>query len=117
MDSDENIENTRIKKIEKIAKRRSSLESGGDNVGGDSAHLRRHKSLDGGEDNSLQNNERERKEKGKKESKTSRRIRNKVKKKIISIPFFSVKIKLTKKSPNLLFFTCNFEANKSENNV
>ncbi|OXU30196.1 hypothetical protein TSAR_008933, partial [Trichomalopsis sarcophagae] len=81
----------------RIAKRRSSLESGGDNgtgvnVGGsggkgsgsgddsrdhDGACLRRHKSLDGGNDNNLQKNGGDEKEKDKKDPRLERRIRNK----------------------------------------
>lgn len=82
----------------RIAKRRSSLESGGDSgtgvkVGGsggkgsgsgddsrdhDGACLRRHKSLDGGNDNNLQKNGSDDKEKDKKDPRLERRIRNKV---------------------------------------
>lgn len=75
-------------------KRRSSLESGDgsrkgatsglisgnslDNRDLDSSCLRRHKSLDGGENCNLQKNELYDKEKDKKDPRTGRRIRNKV---------------------------------------
>ncbi|XP_058801801.1 regulator of nonsense transcripts 3A isoform X2 [Phymastichus coffea] len=73
-----------------IVKRRSSLESGGgtgsgskstennesNNVSG-SDSLRRHKSLDGGDDNNLQKNESDEKDKDKKDPRVERRIRNK----------------------------------------
>ncbi|XP_008544707.1 regulator of nonsense transcripts 3A [Microplitis demolitor] len=61
----------------KVPKRRSSLESGGDGGGGDGAFLRRHKSLDGGEEDNLRKNEHEYKDKDKKDPRLERRIRNK----------------------------------------
>ncbi|CAK9811219.1 Regulator of nonsense transcripts 3A [Anthophora quadrimaculata] len=65
------------KKDSKITKRRSSLESGGEGGTGDGNCLRRHKSLDGGEQNNLQKTESEDKEKDKKDPRLERRIRNK----------------------------------------
>ncbi|XP_012284926.1 regulator of nonsense transcripts 3A isoform X2 [Orussus abietinus] len=61
----------------KITKRRSSLESGGEGGGGDGGCLRRHKSLDGGDQNNLKKNESDDKEKDKKDPRLERRIRNK----------------------------------------
>ncbi|KZC05192.1 Regulator of nonsense transcripts 3A [Dufourea novaeangliae] len=61
----------------KVTKRRSSLESGGDGGIGDGSCLRRHKSLDGGDQNNLQKAENEDKEKDKKDPRLERRIRNK----------------------------------------
>nr|XP_033340950.1 regulator of nonsense transcripts 3A [Megalopta genalis] len=65
------------KQDSKITKRRSSLESGGDGGTGDGNCLRRHKSLDGGDQNNLQKAENEEKEKDKKDPRLERRIRNK----------------------------------------
>ncbi|KOC65468.1 Regulator of nonsense transcripts 3A, partial [Habropoda laboriosa] len=65
------------KKDSKITKRRSSLESGGEGGTGDGNCLRRHKSLDGGDQNNLQKTESEDKEKDKKDPRLERRIRNK----------------------------------------
>ncbi|XP_076632794.1 UPF3 regulator of nonsense mediated mRNA decay [Colletes latitarsis] len=65
------------KKDSKVTKRRSSLESGGDGGTGDGSCLRRHKSLDGGDQNNLQKAENEDKEKDKKDPRLERRIRNK----------------------------------------
>ncbi|XP_053980893.1 regulator of nonsense transcripts 3A [Hylaeus volcanicus] len=65
------------KKDSKVTKRRSSLESGGDGGTGDGSCLRRHKSLDGGDQNNLQKVENEDKEKDKKDPRLERRIRNK----------------------------------------
>ncbi|XP_078039606.1 UPF3 regulator of nonsense mediated mRNA decay [Augochlora pura] len=65
------------KQDSKITKRRSSLESGGDGGTGDGSCLRRHKSLDGGDQNNLQKAENEEKEKDKKDPRLERRIRNK----------------------------------------
>ena len=86
--------------IRRIKKRRSSLESGGENgtgvnVGGTSSGsgncgedgdsrdiegtcLRRHKSLDGGNENNFQKNGNSDKDKDKKDPRLERRIRNKV---------------------------------------
>ncbi|CAD6234120.1 GSCOCG00007572001-RA-CDS [Cotesia congregata] len=61
----------------KVVKRRSSLESGGGGGGGDGAFLRRHKSLDGGEEDNLQKNDSDYKGKSKKDPRLERRIRNK----------------------------------------
>ncbi|XP_066603707.1 regulator of nonsense transcripts 3A-like isoform X2 [Prorops nasuta] len=61
----------------KVVKRRSSLESCGEGGTGDGNCLRRHKSLDGGEQNNLQKSENEDKEKDKKDPRLERRIRNK----------------------------------------
>lgn len=66
------------KKNEKIVLRRSSLESGADGGGGDGARLRRHKSLDGGEQDNLRKHESNYKTKNKKDPRLERRIRNKV---------------------------------------
>lgn len=66
------------KKDSKVTKRRSSLESGGEGGTGDGNCLRRHKSLDGGDQNILQKTEIEDKEKDKKDPRLERRIRNKV---------------------------------------
>lgn len=66
------------KKDSKVTKRRSSLESGGEGGTGDGNCLRRHKSLDGGDQNNLQKTENEDKEKDKKDPRLERRIRNKV---------------------------------------
>ncbi|KAK9294876.1 hypothetical protein QLX08_010629 [Tetragonisca angustula] len=65
------------KKDSKVTKRRSSLESGGEGGTGDGNCLRRHKSLDGGDQNNLQKTENEDKEKDKKDPRLERRIRNK----------------------------------------
>lgn len=65
------------KKDSKVTKRRSSLESGGEGGTGDGNYLRRHKSLDGGDQNNLQKTENEEKEKDKKDPRLERRIRNK----------------------------------------
>lgn len=65
------------KKDSKFTKRRSSLESGGEGGTGDGNCLRRHKSLDGGDQNNLQKTEIEDKEKDKKDPRLERRIRNK----------------------------------------
>lgn len=65
------------KKDSKFVKRRSSLESGGEGGTGDGNCLRRHKSLDGGDQNNLQKTETEDKEKDKKDPRLERRIRNK----------------------------------------
>ncbi|XP_017876681.1 regulator of nonsense transcripts 3A isoform X2 [Ceratina calcarata] len=65
------------KKDSKFTKRRSSLESGGEGGTGDGNCLRRHKSLDGGNQNNLQKTEIEDKEKDKKDPRLERRIRNK----------------------------------------
>lgn len=83
----------------RIMKRRNSLESGGESggsgskncggsgsSGGDShdcrdfdiSCLRRHKSLDGGDDSNFQKNGADDKDKDKKDPRTERRIRNKV---------------------------------------
>lgn len=79
IDLDEHVKSTRTNKQDKRIKRRSSLESAGDVIDNDSVNLRRHKSLDGDdEDNNLQKNQDYCKNKNKKESKTERRIRNKV---------------------------------------
>ncbi|XP_046468712.1 regulator of nonsense transcripts 3A [Neodiprion pinetum] len=61
----------------KVMKRRSSLESGGEGSGGDGATLRRHKSLDGGDQCSLKKDGKNDKEKSKKDPRQERRIRNK----------------------------------------
>lgn len=76
----ENNENddSQEKKDSKVTKRRSSLESGGEGGTGDGNYLRRHKSLDGGDQNNLQKTENEEKEKDKKDPRLERRIRNKV---------------------------------------
>lgn len=66
------------KKDSKVTKRRNSLESGGEGGTGDGNCLRRHKSLDGGDQNNLQKAENEDKEKDKKDPRLERRIRNKV---------------------------------------
>ncbi|RLU17544.1 hypothetical protein DMN91_009779 [Ooceraea biroi] len=63
-------------KESKVVKRRSSLESGGEGGAGDASCLRRHKSLDGGGQSNLKN-ENEEKEKDKKDPRLERRIRNK----------------------------------------
>lgn len=68
----------------KVVKRRSSLESGGGGGGGDGAFLRRHKSLDGGEEDNLQKNDSDYKGKSKKDPRLERRIRNKVIIKLLS---------------------------------
>lgn len=60
----------------KIVKRRNSLESGGDSATSDNCHLRRHKSLDGGDQDSLQKSDSD-KDKDKKDPRLERRIRNK----------------------------------------
>ncbi|XP_015114241.1 regulator of nonsense transcripts 3A [Diachasma alloeum] len=65
------------KKTQKLSRRRSSLESGGDAGGGDGAQLRRHKSLDGDDQSNLQKNAHDDKHKEKKDSRKERRIRNK----------------------------------------
>lgn len=65
------------KKDSKLVKRRSSLESGGEGGTGDGNCLRRHKSLDGGDQCNLQKTENEDKEKDKKDPRLERRIRNK----------------------------------------
>ncbi|XP_076685709.1 UPF3 regulator of nonsense mediated mRNA decay isoform X2 [Andrena cerasifolii] len=65
------------KKDSKVTKRRNSLESGGEGGTGDGNCLRRHKSLDGGDQNNLQKAENEDKEKDKKDPRMERRIRNK----------------------------------------
>ncbi|KAK0078642.1 hypothetical protein PV325_002248 [Microctonus aethiopoides] len=70
-------DNNAMKKSSKIVKRRSSLESGGEGGGGDTTRLRRHKSLDGGDQDNLQKNETDDKEKDKKDPRLERRIRNK----------------------------------------
>ncbi|XP_076661537.1 UPF3 regulator of nonsense mediated mRNA decay [Halictus rubicundus] len=70
-------EDTNEKQDSKVTKRRSSLESGGDGGTGDGSCLRRHKSLDGGDQNNLQKAENEEKEKDKKDPRLERRIRNK----------------------------------------
>ncbi|XP_044001711.1 regulator of nonsense transcripts 3B-like [Aphidius gifuensis] len=79
IDLDENVKSTKTNKRDnKKIKRRSSLESGGDVIDNDNVHLRRHKSLDGDDDDdNLQKNQDYCKNKNKKESKTERRIRNK----------------------------------------
>lgn len=64
-------------KESKVVKRRSSLESSGEGGAGDGSCLRRHKSLDGGDQSDLQKIESEEKEKDKKDPRTERRIRNK----------------------------------------
>ena len=71
-------ETTESKKEAKIVKRRSSLGSGGEGGGGDGSCLRRHKSLDGGDQSNLKKEERDDKEKDKKDPRLERRIRNKV---------------------------------------
>lgn len=73
----DNLDEDTSNKI-KINKRRSSLESGGENGGGDGGHLRRHKSLDGGDDGDLQKNQHDDKDKTRKDKRKERRIRNKV---------------------------------------
>ncbi|XP_076282245.1 UPF3 regulator of nonsense mediated mRNA decay [Lasioglossum baleicum] len=70
-------EDSNEKQDSKVTKRRSSLESGGDGGTGDGSCLRRHKSLDGGDQNNLQKAENEEKEKDKKDPRLERRIRNK----------------------------------------
>ncbi|XP_034189508.1 UPF3 regulator of nonsense mediated mRNA decay isoform X2 [Osmia lignaria lignaria] len=75
-DSNEN-DDSQEKKDSKVTKRRSSLESGGEGGTGDGNYLRRHKSLDGGDQNNLQKTEIEEKEKDKKDPRLERRIRNK----------------------------------------
>ncbi|XP_076753026.1 UPF3 regulator of nonsense mediated mRNA decay isoform X1 [Xylocopa sonorina] len=75
-DDNEN-DDSEEKKDSKITKRRSSLESGGEGGTGDGSCLRRHKSLDGGDQNNLQKTESEDKEKDKKDPRLERRIRNK----------------------------------------
>lgn len=72
-----NDEDSTEKQDSKLTKRRSSLESGGDGGTGDGSCLRRHKSLDGGDQNNLQKAENEEKEKDKKDPRLERRIRNK----------------------------------------
>lgn len=68
------------KKLAKMAQRRSSLESGAEGGGAeDGGRLRRHKSLDGGEQENLRRNENHYKTKNKKDPRLERRIRNKVK--------------------------------------
>ena len=61
----------------KIVKRRNSLESGGESGATDGSCLRRHKSLDGGDQSNLQKTEND-KDKDKKDPRLERRIRNKV---------------------------------------
>ncbi|XP_034943362.1 regulator of nonsense transcripts 3A-like [Chelonus insularis] len=70
---------TLLKQNIKISKRRSSLESGSGGEGSvtDSTHLRRHKSLDGENEDNLQKNESDEKDKDKKDPRLERRIRNK----------------------------------------
>lgn len=63
----------------KVVKRRSSLESGGEGGGGDGGTLRRHKSLDGGDQCGFKKEGKNDKEKSKKDPRQERRIRNKVK--------------------------------------
>lgn len=78
INKEENDNDSDEKKDSKVTKRRSSLESGGDGGTGDGNCLRRHKSLDGGDQNNLQKTEIEEKEKDKKDPRLERRIRNKV---------------------------------------
>lgn len=66
-----------MKEDAKIVKRRSSLESGGEGGGGDGGNLRRHKSLDGGDQCSFKKDGKNSKEKSKKDTRQERRIRNK----------------------------------------
>ncbi|XP_031830941.1 UPF3 regulator of nonsense mediated mRNA decay [Nomia melanderi] len=77
INKEENDNDSDEKKDSKVTKRRSSLESGGDGGTGDGNCLRRHKSLDGGDQNNLQKTEIEEKEKDKKDPRLERRIRNK----------------------------------------
>ncbi|XP_063992966.1 regulator of nonsense transcripts 3A isoform X2 [Diachasmimorpha longicaudata] len=65
------------KKPQKLSRRRSSLDSGGNVGGGDGAQLRRHKSLDGDDQSNLQKHTHDDKHKEKKDSRKERRIRNK----------------------------------------
>lgn len=77
IDADTNDAEVSEEKESKVLKRRSSLESGGEGGTGDASCLRRHKSLDGGGQSNLKN-ENEEKEKDKKDPRLERRIRNKV---------------------------------------
>ena len=67
-----------MKKNRKIVLRRSSLESGAEAGGGDAGRLRRHKSLDGGDEDNFRQKEIRYKDKDKKDPRMERRIRNKV---------------------------------------
>lgn len=74
---EKSYEEPNAKKDSKPAKRRSSLESGGEGGAGDGGCLRRHKSLDGADQTNLQKSDIEGKEKDKKDPRLERRIRNK----------------------------------------
>ncbi|KYM99301.1 Regulator of nonsense transcripts 3A [Cyphomyrmex costatus] len=77
VNADVNDEDDSENKESKVVKRRNSLESGGEGGAGDGNCLRRHKSLDGGDQSNLQKNDNEEKEKDKKDPRMERRIRNK----------------------------------------
>ncbi|EGI70248.1 PREDICTED: regulator of nonsense transcripts 3A-like [Acromyrmex echinatior] len=77
VNADVNDEDDSEDKESKVVKRRNSLESGGEGGAGDGNCLRRHKSLDGGDQSNLQKNDNEEKEKDKKDPRMERRIRNK----------------------------------------